>query len=129
MDPTILNTVILYHVHQKYLNTFYLMSPILDVITPSYFNQSINMNQSINIRRAPAPSEAPSPIKPGTHSLNQSTNQYQPIPTNQSINNINQSINQDQSINQSFSDEPLLLPKPRPPPPGLPTLYGAPPIY
>lgn len=25
-------------------------------------------------------------------------------------------------------DEPLLLPKPRPPPPGLPTLYGAPPI-
>jgi len=26
-------------------------------------------------------------------------------------------------------DEPLLLPKPRPPPPGLPTLYGAPPIF
>lgn len=31
--------------------------------------------------------------------------------------------------NYPVPDEPLLLPKPRPPPPGLPTLYGAPPIY
>jgi len=30
--------------------------------------------------------------------------------------------------NYPVPDEPLLLPKPRPPPPGLPTLYGAPPI-